>query len=134
MLQIASSGRWLMFNRKSVRGIPRMLPWGKPPLTGFFCEDFPSRTTQSCLLLKKAKYLTRNFISLWKRPACWTLSKARDISGATAQLFPDNSIKYNCQKICSWLRSPETILEIRQIATFLGDQQAYYLQVFQILC
>ena len=36
---------------ESVR--PRMGPWGTPELTGYSCEDFPSRTTWSCLLLKK---------------------------------------------------------------------------------
>ena len=29
-----------------------------------------------------------------------------------------NSIRYNCQKICSWSRRPKTILEIRTKATF----------------
>ena len=36
--------------RKSVR--PRMDPSGIPALTGYCCEDFPSRTTQSHLLLR----------------------------------------------------------------------------------
>ena len=40
----------------------------------------------------KGKYLTWNSIrllSLWKRPACQTLSKALDISSATAWIAPD---------------------------------------------
>ena len=37
-----------MYNWKSV--VPRMEPWG---LTGYSCEDFLSRTTWSCLLLRK---------------------------------------------------------------------------------
>ena len=44
-----------------------MEPWGTPTLTGYSCEDFPSRTTQSRLLLRKedlAKYLTWNSIRL----------------------------------------------------------------------
>ena len=40
-----------MYSRKSVG--PRMEPWRAPALTGYFCEDFPSRATQSRLLLKK---------------------------------------------------------------------------------
>ena len=40
-----------MYSRKSVD--PRMEPWGTPPLTGYSCEDLPSRTTQSRLLLRK---------------------------------------------------------------------------------
>ena len=40
-----------MYSRKSVR--PKMNPRGTPPLTGYSFEDFPSGTTQSCLLLRK---------------------------------------------------------------------------------
>ena len=40
-----------MYSRKSV-GL-RMEPWGTPTLTGYSCEDFSSRTTQICLLLRK---------------------------------------------------------------------------------
>ena len=39
--------RSLMYNRKSVG--PRMKPCGTSALTGYSCEDFPSRTTQSHL-------------------------------------------------------------------------------------
>ena len=34
---------------------PRIEPWGYQSLTGYYCEDFPSRTTQSDLLLRKDK-------------------------------------------------------------------------------
>ena len=40
-----------MYSRKSV-GL-RMEPWGTPTLTGYSCQDFSSRTTQICLLLRK---------------------------------------------------------------------------------
>ena len=40
-----------MYSRKSVE--PRMEPRGTPALTGYSCEDFPSRTTRSSLLLRK---------------------------------------------------------------------------------
>ena len=40
-----------------------MKPWGNPASTGYSCEDFPSRYTQSRLLLirdkKKAKHTVR---------------------------------------------------------------------------
>ena len=36
-----------MYSRKSVG--PRIEPQGTPALTGFTCENFPFRTTQSCL-------------------------------------------------------------------------------------
>ena len=32
---------------------PRTSSWGTPALTGYYCENFPPRTTRSCLLLKK---------------------------------------------------------------------------------
>ena len=82
-----------MYSRKSVE--PRMDPSGTPALTGHFCEDFPSRTTRSCLLLRKEK-IRPNICpeiqydrSLWRRLACQTLSKALDISTTTAQVAPD---------------------------------------------
>ena len=40
-----------MYSRKSVG--PRMEPSGTPALTGYSCEEFPSRTTCSHLLLRK---------------------------------------------------------------------------------
>ena len=32
---------------------PWMDPWGTPELTGYSCKGFPSRTSRSCLLLRK---------------------------------------------------------------------------------
>ena len=32
---------------------PRMDPWETPAITEYSCEDVPSRTTQSLLLLRK---------------------------------------------------------------------------------
>ena len=68
-----------------------MEPSGTPALTGYSCEDYPSKTTRSRLLLwkrrNKAKYLTWNSITAWT--ACQTLSKALDISSATAPVPPD---------------------------------------------
>ena len=51
MSQIALSGRSLMYSRRGLG--PRMVPWGTPALTGYFCGEFPYRTTRSCLLLRK---------------------------------------------------------------------------------
>ena len=69
-----------------------MEPWGTPSLTGYYCEDFPSRTTQRCLLLRKKEIR----LNIWpeipwdlRRPACQTLSKALDISSVTAWVAPD---------------------------------------------
>ena len=40
-----------MYSRESVG--PRMELSGAPALTGYSCEDFPTRTTRSHLLLRK---------------------------------------------------------------------------------
>ena len=40
-----------MYSRKSAG--PTMEPWGTPALTGYFCEEFLSRLTQSGLLVRK---------------------------------------------------------------------------------
>ena len=53
MSQIASAGRSLTKNLASIE--PQIEPLGTLALTGYFWEDFPSRTTQSCLLLRKEK-------------------------------------------------------------------------------
>ena len=90
--------------RKSVG--PRMGPWGTPVLTAY------------------SKYLTWNFIRLkfvkkisMPNPVkslgyikCHSSSNCRPVKS------PSNSIRYNCEKICSWLRRPRTILETRENA------------------
>ena len=56
-----------------------MEPWKTPALTGYSCEEFPSRTTQNCLLLRKEEIRPNTWpgedLSLWSRPACKALSK-----------------------------------------------------------
>ena len=53
-----------MYSTKSIG--PRMEPWGTPEVTGYSCEDFPSRTTQLSITEKrnKTEYLTWNSIKL----------------------------------------------------------------------
>ena len=51
ILQMTWSGKSLMDIRKSVG--PRMGPWRTPAFARYSYEDFPSRTTRSCLLLGK---------------------------------------------------------------------------------
>ena len=121
-----------MYSRKSVG--PRMEPWGTPALTGYSCENFPSRTTRSCLLLRKEEIRPNIWpeipgdISLW-RFACQTLSKALNISNVTARVAPDLLKAYQIQlwEDLQLLEKTKTILEIRN----LGHQQFYYLQVFK---
>ena len=69
-----------------------MDPWGTPALTEYSCGDFPFKTTRSHLLLRKEEIR----LNIWpeisydlifrRRPAWQILSKAFDISGATAQV------------------------------------------------
>ena len=83
-----------MYSRKSVG--PRIDPWGTPALTGYSCEDFPSKTTRSRLLLKrrnKTKYLTwksirLRFVKKTSIPHS-AMSKALDIWSATARVAAD---------------------------------------------
>ena len=68
--------------------------WVTLVLNGYSCEDFPPRTIQSCLLLRKHKVRPNIWtenpqdLSLWKSPACQTL-KPLDISIATVGVAPD---------------------------------------------
>ena len=68
-----------MYSWKSIG--PRMQPSGNPSLTGYSCEDFPSRTTRSHLLLRKEEIRPNIWpeipqdLSLRSRTACQTLSK-----------------------------------------------------------
>ena len=129
-----------MYMRKSAR--PRMEPSGTPVLTTYSCEDFQSRTTRSHLLLRKEKMRPNiwpeiPWLKFVKRsipnPAkslgyieCYSWSSPRNVKS------PSNSIRYHCQKICSWSRRPKTTLEIRKKShSSLDDQQSCYLQVFQ---
>ena len=84
-----------MYNRKNLG--PRMKPWGTSALTGYSYEDLLSRTTLSCLLLRKDEIFQKfpNWpkvqwdLNLWRRPPCQSLSKAWDISSATAWVASD---------------------------------------------
>ena len=82
-----------MYSRKNLG--PRKEPWGILELTGYFCEDFPSTTTLSYLLLRKEKIRPNIWpeipldLSLWRRSACQILSKALDILRATAWVAPN---------------------------------------------
>ena len=58
-----------------------MKPWWNPPLTGYSCKDFQSRTTQRRLLLRKDEIRA---VSLWGTRAYQTLSKTLNISSAIA--------------------------------------------------
>ena len=43
---------------------------------------------------------------------------------------PSSPIRYNCQKISSWLKKRKTILEIKKVTFSLVDQQSYYFASF----
>ena len=65
-------------------------------------------------------------LSWWRTPACQKLY-VKNLGNITCYSSsslgpvknPSKSIRCNCKKICSWLRRPKTILEIRRKATFL---------------
>ena len=82
-----------MYSRKSAG--PKIEPSGTLSLTGCSYEDFSSRTTRRCLLLRKDEINSNIWheitqcLSLWRRQACQTLSKALDISIVTARVAQD---------------------------------------------
>ena len=123
-----------------------MEPWGTPASTGYFCEDFPSRTTQSLLLLSK-KEIRPNIwpeipeeLSLWRRPACKTLLKALNISSATAWVIPDLLKALAILLDTTVKRSAVDGEDLKSYTKnqkkghiSLGNQKSYYLKVFQRL-
>ena len=126
-----------MCSGKSVE--PRMVPWGTKAVTGYSPEDFPSKTTWSHLLPRKEEIRPniwpKNFAdsSLWTRPAWQTLSKALDISSATAPvaseplktlaILSDTTVRRSAVD----QKDLKTILEIKKGHITLCDQQSHYL-------
>ena len=80
-------------------------------LTGYFCEDFLSGKIWRLLWLRK----TENQLSTWHTKSHKTLDC--EIKTSMPSPIP---IKRYCQEICSSLRRPETVQEIRKKVIFLG--------------
>ena len=80
-----------MYIRKSVGW--RMESSGRPTLTGYSCENFPSRNTRSQLLLRKDKIRPNSqpeipeVLSLWKRTVCEIFSKVAKRSAVEREDF-----------------------------------------------
>ena len=106
-----------MYNRKGVG--PRVELWETLAITAYSCEDFPSRITQSRLLLLRKKNIRPNIwpeiaydLSFMERKKtsmsnpvknlgytnCYSLSSPRTVKKRK------NFIRYNCKKICSWFK------------------------------
>ena len=92
-----------MYNRKSER--PRIELSVTPALTGYSCEDFPSRTTRNRLLLRK--YLTWNCIrltsvikSIMPNPV-EILRYIKCYSSGNVRIVKTLAVFNNFQKICS---------------------------------
>ena len=101
-------------------------PWATPALTGYSCWRLPIQNHLKPSFTEKrrnkAKYLTWHsirlkFVKKTSMPnsvkslgciKCYNSSSAKPIKS------PSNFIRYNCQKICSWLRESKNILEIRK--------------------
>ena len=122
---------------------PRMESWGIPALTGYSCEDLPSKTTQNHLLLRKEEIRS----NIWPDLRLRFLKKAGMLNSVESLGYikcysssiprpvksPGNSIRYNCKKICSWSRRPKTIPEIRKKATYLQVINNCIIYAFQRL-
>ena len=102
-----------------------------PALTGYYCEEIPSRTTWSHLLLRKEEIRS----NIWPKIPCQTLSKALDIS--TAQIALDLLKALAVLSDTAVRRSTVDEEDLKPYwksekgHIFLGDQQSYYLHVFQ---
>ena len=76
---------------------------------------------------------------MWRRQACQTLSKALDISSVTARVAPDLLKALAILSDTTVRRSAVDQEDLKQTGNkkkshnSLGDQQSYYLQVFQRL-
>ena len=77
------------------------------------------------------------YLSLWRRPACQTLSKALDMSSAKAWVAPD---QLKALLILSDITATRSAVDWEHLKPYwksekghisLGHQQSYYLQVFQ---
>ena len=141
MSQITSE-RSLMYSRKIVG--PRMKSWGTPALTGYYCEDlhFPSRSTSITEKRRdRAKYLTWNSMRLTfvKKTSMPNLAKSLGYikrygsSSPRPVKSPSNSIRYSCKNIYSWSRRQNHTGNLKKDHIALGDQQVYFLQLFQRL-
>ena len=131
-----------MYSKKSVG--PRIEPWGTSALTGYLCEDFPSKTTWSRLHKKrrnKARYPTWNsirpkfvkktsiinpFKSLYQ--VLYGYIKCSSSSSPRPVKSPSNSIRRSAV-------DREDLIKPRWKSESIshGGQQACYLQVFQRL-
>ena len=76
-----------MCSRKSV-GL-RMEPWETPALTGYSCEDFPSRTTRSCLLLRKEEIRP----NIWHEIPYPPWQKGSGLTGYSCEDFPSRTTR-----------------------------------------
>ena len=136
-----------------------MEPWENQALTRYSCEDFLARTTPSCLLLRKEEIRPNIWpdisqdVGLWRRPTRQALFKrfgciiGYSSSSPWLVKSPNNSIWYNCQETALdcrnqkkyWKTYLKTYWNQNHIGNqkkghiSLGDQQSYYLQVFQRL-
>ena len=116
-----------MYSRKSVGA--RMESWVTAALTRHSCKDSYPEPFEAVYYwkkkLNKAKYLTWNSIRLtfMKITSMLNHVKSREYikcysSGSPRPMkSPSNSIRYNCQKICSWFGRPKTMLETRKKVT-----------------
>ena len=113
-----------MYSRKIVG--PRMEFWGTPALTEYSHEDFPSRTTQSHLLLRNEEIRP----NIWPEIGyikCYSSSSPSLLN--TLAILSDTTVRRSAvdrKDLKAYWKSEKNHIS-------LGDQQSCYLQVFQRL-
>ena len=132
-----------MYSKKSAG--PRMEPSGTPVLTGYYCKDFPSRTTWTHLLLRKeenkSKYLAWNpirleFVKKSSMPnPVKSLGYIRCYNWTSSSLLKDLAILSDTtvrRSAVDW-EDLKPYWKSEKRPHSLGDQQSYYLEVLKRL-
>ena len=120
-----------VINAYRKRVVPRKKPWGKPALTGYSCKAFPSNTTWSQLLLrydKASPYAPPEIpqdSSLWRRPAYQTISKALNISSATAQVALN---LFKAHRILTDTTVRRSAVELEDLKTYWKSEKGHISQ------
>ena len=80
-----------------------------------------------CNIINIDSNITDNIISMPQRMESLGYIRCHSSSSSKPINSPSNSIRYNCQKVCSWSRRPETMLLIRkEAAVFEVINRSFY--------
>ena len=108
-----------------------------PELTGCSCKVFPFITTRSLLLLRRDRIRSSNWFKFVKKTSMPNPLKSFECIKwyRSSWLKPikssGSSVRHNCQKLCKWMKRPESVLQITEFTDFLRLSKILLFQVFQ---